>query len=66
MIPTKGQLAAAIDCTGMPSLHTLPQRQNGGHLADNIFKIIFLELFYFDSNFTEICSQESNQQQQYQ
>ena len=34
-------------------------RQNGPHLADDVFKSIFM---YFHTNFTEICSQGSNQQ----
>ena len=38
--------------------------QNGCHFADNIFICIFMKenLFYFDTNLTEICSQLSNWQ----
>ena len=44
---------------------TLRLRQNGSHFADNIFKCIFLELiyfWYFDHNFTKVCSWGSNWQ----
>ena len=39
-----------------------PPGQNGHYFPDNIFKYIFMnaKILYFDSNFTEVCSQGSN------
>ena len=44
--------------------NTLRPRQNGRHFADDIFKCIFSERKRLNSylNFTEVCSQGSNQQ----
>ena len=41
------------------SLNTLRLRENGHHLADDIFKCIFRNLDY---NITEVCSQGTNWQ----
>ena len=44
-------------------VNSYPPGQYGRHFTDNIFRCIFVnEVLYFDSNFTEICSQGSNWQ----
>ena len=45
-------------------INTLRQDQNGHPFTDDIFKCIFVvkNLFYFNSNCTELCYQDSNQQ----
>ena len=47
------------------TINTLRPRQDGRRFVDDIFKFIFREwnIFYFDLNCTEVCSQVSNWQQ---
>ena len=54
--------AAATIIYTSPLTH--PPGQNGRHFANDIFKCIFVNefFFYFDKNFTDVCSQGSNWQ----
>ena len=46
------------------TLTHLPPGQNGRHFANDVFRCIYCEwnVLYYDSNFSDICSQGCNQQ----
>ena len=42
--------------------NTLNERQNGRQFGVGVFKFIFVQLYYLDSNFAKICPQWPNYQ----